>query len=254
MPSAAPPGNTLLGQVPRAVIGEFLGRCDAVDLSIDDVLVDAGQRYRHVHFPRRGMIAVLAEVHGHAPLEVALIGREGMDGAMLVFGETRSATRSVVLAEGPAWRMGVRQFRLELDANPALRRLVDRAVMHLFSQIAQAVPCTRFHSLPSRLALWLLRAQDRMDGADLPFTHQRLAELLGVQRSAVTLAAGHLHRAGIIHYARGDLRILDRAGLIASACACYAINGRDRPRRTPTPALTVAPGVRGPRPRQTPDR
>ena len=101
------------------------------------------------------------------------------------------------------------------------------------AQVAQAVPCTRFHSLPSRLALWLLRAQDRLGVSELRFTHLRLAGLLGVQRSAVTIAAGHLHRAGVIRYARGELRILDRDRLEAAACDCYAAGRRQRPRAMP---------------------
>lgn len=229
LPKADHHGNILINRLSCAERERFLAQCDDVELAVDDLLVDIGQRRRHVHFPQSGMIVLLAEVHGHAALEVALIGREAMDGAMLVFGETRASTRSVVLAKGRAWRMSVRQFRVELAASQAISRLVDRAANHLFSQVAQAVPCTRFHPLLSRLALWLLRAQDRMGSSDLCFTHQRLAELLGVQRSAVTLAAGHLHRSGFIRYARGDLQILDRSGLEASACACYAITSGDPP-------------------------
>lgn len=147
--------------MPRALGERFLARCDEVELAEDDRLA----------------------VEGHEALEVAVIGREGVDGAMLAFGSTLSAMSSVVLVGERAWRIGLSRFRTEFDANAVLRRLVEHAVMGLF---AHAVPCTRFHSQPSRLALWLLRAQDRVAAPALRFTHPQPAGLLGVQRSAVT--------------------------------------------------------------------
>jgi CRP-like cAMP-binding protein len=226
-------GNALLARLPRALGERFLAQCDEVELVVDERLVYPGRRHPQVHFPQTGLIGVLADVAGHDALEVAVIGREGVDGAMLAFGGAASATRSVVLVGGRAWRIGVPRFRAALDASATLRQLVDHAVTQLFAQVAQAVPCTRFHSLPSRLALWLLRAQDRLGASELHFTHLRLAGLLGVQRSAVTIAAGHLHRAGIIRYARGELRILDRDRLETAACACYAVGRRQRLGATP---------------------
>ncbi|MFN7213832.1 MAG: Crp/Fnr family transcriptional regulator [Lysobacteraceae bacterium] len=222
-------GNALLGQLPRALGERFLAQCDDVELVVDERLVFARRSHAQVHFPQAGLIGVLAEVGGHEALEVAVIGRESVDGAMLALGVAPSAMRSVVLVGGRAWRIGVPRFRAELDANAILRRLVDRAVTQLFAQVARAVPCTRFHSLPSRLALWLLRAQDRVGESELRFTHLRLAGLLGVQRSAVTIAAGRLHRAGIIRYSRGELLILDRDRLEHAACACYSVGRRTRP-------------------------
>ena len=233
IPKPSRRGNALLGQLPRALGERFLAQCDEVELTVDEPLVFAGRRHPQVHFPQGGLIGLLAHVHGHEALEVAVIGREGVDGAMLALGGAPSATRSVVLVGGRAWRIGVPRFRAELDASATLRQLVDQSVTRLFAQVAQAVPCTRFHSLPSRLALWLLRAQDRLGGSELCFTHLRLAGLLGVQRSAVTIAAGQLHRAGIIRYARGELQILDRDRLEAAACACYSIGRRHRARATP---------------------
>lgn len=232
-PPALRRGNVLLGRLPRSFGERFLAQCDEVELTVDERLVFAGRRHPQVHFPQSGLIGVLAHVNGHDALDVAVIGREGVDGAMLALGGVPATTCSVVLVGGRAWRIGVPRFRAELDASASFRRVVDQAVMRLFAQVAQAVPCTRFHSLPSRLALWLLRAQDRVGASELHFTHLRLAGLLGVQRSAVTIAAGQLHRAGILRYARGELRILDRERLEAAACACYAVGRRPRARAMP---------------------
>lgn len=216
----------MLDALPHAVRNRLRAQCDEVELAVDDVLADAKTSRRHVHFPQDGLIGVLAGVDGHAPLEIALIGREAMEGAMRVFAGDAATTRSVVLVEGHALRLSVRQFQRHLDASPALRRGVSDALAHLFAQVVQAVPCTRFHALPSRLALLLLRAYDRTGVSELPFTHRRLAELLGVQRSAVTLAAGQLNRQGVIRYARGHLEVVDHRGLTRLACACYATHGR----------------------------
>lgn len=215
-------GNLILDALPKSTLTRLRARSEIVDLVANTRLGDARRRY--VHFPFDGLIAVLAEVDGHAPVEVALIGREAMDGAMGIFGPATSATRSLVLVDGRALRVDVRDVVALFDESATFRRLLGGSVGHLFSQIAQAVPCTRFHSLPSRLALWLLRAHDRLGASALPFTHQRLAELLGVQRSAVTLAAGQMNHAGVIRYARGHMTIVDRVQLTSLACSCYAID------------------------------
>jgi len=213
--------NGLIERLPPRLRTRLLPHCALVDLTRSQVLFAAGQPYRNVYFPRSGAIALLSGVSGHAPVVVGLVGREAMLGASLAVGEPSSALWAVVHVEGQAWRMSAQRFRRELSASPPLERAALAALRASAAQMIQAVPCMCFHPLQARLALWLLRTADRIWRDTMPFTHQFLAEILGVRRSAVTLSAGQLQRLGLIRYARGILRIVDRTGLRRVACACY---------------------------------
>jgi len=215
-------GNALLNTLSREGRRLFLAQCTLVPLAIGDALSEAGKIQRFAYFPSSGMISLSAQISGHPYLEIALLGRESMLGASLALGGQTSELRACVLSAGWAWRIGVQPFRAALASSSALRALVYGAAVHSCTQFAHAVPCMRFHLLQERLALWLLQAQDRSGGVLLSFTHQQLANTLGVQRSAVTLAAGKLQRMGFIQYVRGEVHITSREGLEGAACECYA--------------------------------
>jgi CRP-like cAMP-binding protein len=169
-----------------------------------------------------GFVAIEVDVDEHPPLEVAMVGREGMVGMNLVLGVPSTAAQSVVQGAGAAWRIGARALRTEMSRSPALKRGLDLYVSVVLAQFATAVACRRFHEIAPRLARWLLMSRDRTSAEDVQVTHEVLATLLGVRRVGITMAAGELQRLGLIAYHRGHVTVLDRTGLAAMSCSCYA--------------------------------
>jgi len=214
--------NRLLAQLPRRDREDFLANCEDVDLVQGEVLAQPGEPMGHVYFPRTSSIARVVEAGGGASLGVALIGNEGMFGASLLLGITSSPARAVVQARGAAWKMSAARFRTSLAEGSALRRAGHSYLFVLFDQLARTAGCTRFHLVEERLARWLLMTSDRAGSSAFHMTHEFLAHTLGVRRVGITRAATALQRRGLIHYARGEIAILDRKGLVKAACACYA--------------------------------
>lgn len=153
-----------------------------------------------------------------------MVGREGMFGVQHVLGVATSPLRAVVQGAGTAHRIASVDFRRELLRSAALRRQLGRYIHVLMGELAASAACLRFHLIAPRLARWLLMSHDRAHADQFHVTHEFLAYMLGVRRVGVTMAAGKLHRLGLIAYRRGELTVLDRAGLEAAACSCYAVD------------------------------
>lgn len=151
-----------------------------------------------------------------------MVGREGMLGSQLVLGVTVSPLHALVQGDGQAWQIRAIDFRRVLTESSALRLVLNRYVFVLMKQLTGSAACLRFHQIGPRLARWLLMSQDRAHCDSFRVTHEFLAYMLGVRRVGITAAASALQRDGLIEYHRGDLRVLDRPGLEAAACSCYA--------------------------------
>lgn len=191
-------------------------------MQFDECIGEKAMRIRHVYFPLSGYASLVISISGHKPLELNMIGNEGMLGAELVLGTRIAPYRSVVQGAGTALRLGVSAFARQLDSSPALRKICNRYFYVLVEQLAQSIACNCFHEVTQRLARWLLMSHDRAEGKDLELTHAFLAAMLGVRRSAVTIAAGHLQQEKLISYSRGQIRVLSRTGLEEVSCECYA--------------------------------
>lgn len=213
--------NRLLESLPRNARDGFLASCEPVSLLLGTVLCERGRSYRHVYFPLGGFMSLVATVGRHPPLEIALIGNEGMLGATLVLGVNTARLQGVVQGAGTAWRMPASRFRRALRETPALRDVIRRYLYVVLAQLSQSSACTRFHETEARLARWLLMTHDRAHADSFLLTHQYLADMLGVRRSAVTIAAGALQRRRLIRYSRGRIVVVDRKGLEAASCECY---------------------------------
>ena len=186
------------------------------------VMFEPGQGTRHVWLPVDGFVSLITLTDGSPGLEVGMVGREGMLGAQLALGVSSAPMRAPVQGPGRAWRIGAAAFRAELARSDPLRASLNRYLYVLMAQLAAATACLRFHQIGPRLARWLLMSQDRAHADHFHVTHEFLAYMLGVRRVGVTAAAGALQRSGLIEYRRGELAVLDRAGLEAAACGCYA--------------------------------
>ena len=215
--------NRLIASLPRKDREHLLAGCKEVDLVLGDELCRPSERMRQVYFPVDSFISLVTEVDDHARLEVTMIGNEGMLGIPLMLGVNVASLYAVVQGGGPALQMSAATFLLEIKGSPPLRRVLDHYAYVLMSQFARTAACTRFHLVPARLARWLLMTQDRAGSDRFRITHEFLAYMLGVRRVSVTKAASELQKQKFIHYSRGDMTILNRSGLEAVSCGCYAM-------------------------------
>jgi CRP-like cAMP-binding protein len=214
--------NHLIELLPRKDRKSLLAICEPVQLVLADVLCEPGDPTRHVYFPTDGFISLVAVIAGHPGLEVGMVGREGMLGAQLALGIAVAPLHALVQGPGAAWRIDVGDFRRELGRSAALRSGLNRYIHVLMVQLGASSACLRFHTIGPRLARWLLMTQDRAHADGFHVTHEFLAYMLGVRRVGITTAAGALQRSGLIVYHRGEVTVLDRGGLEAAACSCYA--------------------------------
>lgn len=214
-------GNHLVDGLPRSDRRRLLASCEPVELELSDVLYRVDSPTRFALFPLDGFVSLVTPANDHAGLEVGMVGREGMVGMELVLGVRTAPLHAVVQGAGTAWRLGHVKFGQELARSTALRRVLQHYVHVTLLQLATASSCRRFHAIGPRLARWLLMSQDRAQADRFRVTHEFMALMLGVRRVGVTVAAGGLQAAGLIRYHRGELTVLDRAGLEAHACACY---------------------------------
>lgn len=220
-PLLALQANQLIAGLPRNDQDALLARGAIVKLAFGESLCKRHERYAYTYFPLTGFISLTARVSGHAPMEVWMIGNEGMLGASMVLGGSEVPQDALVQGDGTALMLSAADTQALMGAAPAFVRAMNGYLFELTLHLAQSVACTRFHVVEARLARWLLMTHDRMQQDRFHLTHQFLADMLGVQRSAVTIASGVLKNAGIIGYSRGEIRIIKRRELERASCECY---------------------------------
>jgi CRP-like cAMP-binding protein len=214
--------NRLIEALPRPDREHLLAGCEQVELDHADVLCESESRIRYVYFPTSCFVSLTIPTDGDAHLEVGLVGDEGMIGLSLLLGVNIAPQRAIVQGSGEVWRMTAAPFCRELERSLALRRRLNGYLYVTLRQLAQTAVCTHFHDMEARLARWLLMTGDRAHADEFYITQEFISTMLGVRRAGVNRAAGALQDRKLIHYSRGHLIIVDRRGLEASACACYA--------------------------------
>jgi CRP-like cAMP-binding protein len=218
-----PRENRILAAVPLPDRQQLLDTTTKVTLTVRTVLFEPGGPVDAVYFPTDGVISLVTPVHTGTIVEVATIGNEGVVGVPVVQPLTSFAVRAITQVAGHGLRMETSVFADWVANSRPFRTLIDRYTQALFGQIAQAAACNRLHSSEERLSRWLLMSRDRVGSDQFMITQEFLAQMLGARRSTVSVSAGILQRAGLIRYTRGHVTIVDRNGLEAVACECYAV-------------------------------
>ena len=191
---------------------------------IGNVIYEVGAPLEDVYFIEQGVASVLTYLTNGSMIEVGMIGREGMVGVPVLLGDETSVQRVIVQVPGTALRMKAAPCKTAFDESAAVRGILLRFTAAILNMSAQTAACNRAHSMKQRCARWLLMSSDRIQSDVVPMTHEFLSSMLGVRRTGVTAIAGELQRSGLIRYHRGQVTIVDRAGLEAAACECYRID------------------------------
>lgn len=199
-----------------------------IELRAGDILCESNKSPTYIYFPLSGLISLVVKVDDEAPYALAMIGGEGMLGATAILGITEAPVKGIVQVDGHAVRMTTGNFDKLTKNDSQLQAIVKRYLYSLIMQLNKTAGCSRFHNVSHRLARWLLMTHDRSKGNSFFLTQQFLSEILGVQRSTISIAASTLQTKLFINYARGQITILDRKGLEAIACSCYAATVKDQ--------------------------
>jgi CRP-like cAMP-binding protein len=225
--------NHLLAALPPADLELLQPDLKLVELPLGDVLYESGSHLRHVYFPTTAIVSLLYMLADGASAEIAVVGNEGLIGVSLFMGGETTPSRAVVQSAGHAYRLTGQLLKEEFTRAGAMQHLLLRYTQALLTQMAQTAVCNRHHSLDQQLCRWLLLSLDRLPSNELVMTQELIANMLGVRREGVTGAAGHLQEAGLIRYSRGHITVLDRPGLEARTCECYAVVKKESDRLLP---------------------
>lgn len=218
-----PARNRLLASLPDDDLAQLDTLCETVEAEAGEALYEPGHDIDYIYFPIDALVSLLAVAEGRMTLEVGAVGREGMLGASVALGHRQAQVRAVVQRAGTLLRMPAEDFRTEFARTESLQHLLHRYTDTLLAQAIQIAVCSRFHVLEARLARSLLITRDRLQSEKFHLTHEFLAHALGVRRVGVTKAASALQHQKLITYSRGNIEILDSAGLEAVSCRCYEL-------------------------------
>jgi CRP-like cAMP-binding protein len=219
------PKNRLLASLPDEDFHYLHPHLKTVPLRAKQVFFKAGEPLRHVYFLNGGVCSLTTVLSNGGMVEAAMIGDFGFVGIEACLADDVLSLSEVIVQvpDTDAERLGVEIFRRALAERPALRTLVNRYLEVVIGQLIQTTACNARHGMQERCVRWLLMAHDRMHGQRFTLSHEFLAEMLGSSRSTVSEVAGKLQAAGLIRYSHGRVTVLDRKGLEAESCECYAV-------------------------------
>jgi CRP-like cAMP-binding protein len=217
----SPYKNQILASLPKAELRALESHLVAVDLPRRFVLNEASEKIAFGYFLESGLASVVVILENGNTVEVSVVGHEGMVGIPVLLETGRIPCQTFMQMAGAGYRIKASILKENFDQSPQLRKMLMCYLQLHLVQASQTAACNRMHEVEERMARWLLICQDRVDSQDISLTHEFLAQMLGSRRSSVTIAAGVLHRAGLIDYSRGHVKILDHEGLKRTACECY---------------------------------
>ena len=228
-----PRHNQLLAALPPMDYERLLPHLEPVALPLGLTVHRAGERERHLYFLTAGIVSRYCLTENGATAEFAVTGREGVIGIASFLGGAGLPSQAVVVSAGYAYRLAGDLLQNEFNHYGPLSHLLLRYTQALIAQTGQIAVCNRHHSLEQQLCRYILSNLDRLPSNELAVTQEMIANMLGVRRGGVTEAAGNLQKAGLLRYSRGRIAVLDRPGLEARACECYAVVKREYDRLLP---------------------
>jgi CRP-like cAMP-binding protein len=231
-----PLDNQILAALPREDLERLTPHLELTHIELGQALYESGSTLQHVYFPVAGIVSMLYVTTAGASAELAVVGREGMIGISLFMGGETTPNRAVVQSECQAYRLKAAKLKEEFARGDAIHLQLLKYTQALITQISQTAVCNRHHDIEQQLSRWLLLSLDRLPGNELKMTQELIANMLGVRRQGVNQAAGKLESLRLIRYKRGVITALDRAGLEAHACECYAAVRDEYRRLLPAPA------------------
>lgn len=241
-----PNQNQLLAALPPAELKRLSDHLELVPMRLGDFLYEPGEQLQHAYFPTTSIVSLHYVTESGASAEIAGVGNEGVVGISLFMGGDTTPSSAVVQTAGHAYRLPRRLLKGEFDRAGPIHLLLLRYTQALITQMTQTAVCNRHHSVEQQLCRWLLMTLDRVPSGELVMTQELVANMLGVRREGITVAAGKLQEEGLIRYRRGHISVLDRTGLEARVCECYAVVKQEHHR--------LLPGLRDDARAQTPVR
>jgi len=215
--------NFLLCSLPPSELERLFRHLQPVTFLLGQIVFEPGEYIDYCYFPTTSVVSLLSTMRDGSTAEMGLVGNEGVLGIAAFLGGESTCSRALVALAGDAFRLPTKLIREEFAREGPLRHLLLRYTQALITQVSQTAVCNRLHSVEQRLCRWLLLCHDRKNRSDLLMTQELIANMLGGRRESVTVAAGHLQDAGLIHYCRGRISILDRNGLESNVCECYRV-------------------------------
>lgn len=225
--------NHILAALPDPQWADWSPFLELVTMPLGHVLYEPGGKLAHMYFPITAIVSLLYVMENGASAEIAVVGNEGLVGVSLFMGGDTTPSRAVVQSAGAGCRLKADIMMGEFNRGGPTMHVLLRYTQALITQMAQTAVCNRHHSLDQQLCRWLLLSLDRLHGDVLVMTQELIANMLGVRREGVTDGALKLQKAGLIQYARGRITVLDRKGIEARACECYAVVKREYDRLLP---------------------
>jgi CRP-like cAMP-binding protein len=237
-----PQDNYILAALSADVFDRLLPDLQPVAMPLGKVIYESGAELDHVYFPAPNcIVSMLYVMEDGASAEIAVVGDEGMVGIALFMGGGTTPSRALVQSAGHGFQLKGLALKREFERHGELQHLLLRYTQALITQMSQTAVCNRHHSVDQQLCRWLLLSLDRLSTNELTMTQELIANMLGVRREGVTEAAGKLQARGLINYSRGRITVLDRPGLEAEVCECYAVVKKEYDRLLPAKAAGSVP-------------
>ena len=233
-----PRANHLLSALPSPAYQEWAGLLEELDMPLGHVLYEAGGKSSHVYFPVTSIVSLIYGLDNGTSAELAVVGNEGIVGVSVFMGGNSTPSRAVVQNAGRGFRLRASVLREAFEQGGPVMHLLLRYTQALVTQMAQTAVCNRHHSLDQQLCRWLLLRLDRLVTEEVYATQELISSMLGVRREGVTEAALALQKAGLISYARGRIKVLDRSALEQRSCECYAVVKQEYDRLLPNKPAT----------------